>query len=196
MIRDQLIFLSGILHIWIIKNDLERSCYLLWLHTWQQWQVHCFVFQSFPAWNFWFQACVIWWKTIFDPNEMVLLSVHVLATLYAWANEATNRKFINHIDNSAIISFTVINWIIAQGLSSLIGCSNQSCTYSISFDWLVTQLLKSGCSYGFQTSLIQQYRNGSRACVFLPNQGKDFLWIFKCATYHNWLLGNIFWNSN
>ena len=96
---------------WNRNKNLKRWCYLQWLHTWQQWQVHCFVLRSSLAWNFWFQACVIWWRTISDPTEMVLLSVHVLAALYAWANEATNpKKKWSIIYNSVINSFAKLDY--------------------------------------------------------------------------------------
>lgn len=124
--RLQLVYLlSKTSHIWIIRKwkrnkNLKRWCYLQWLHTWQQWQVHCFVLQSSLAWNFWFQACAIWWRTISDPTEMVLLSVHVLAALYAWANEATNtKKKRSIIYNSVINSFAETTWIIVESFSLL-----------------------------------------------------------------------------
>lgn len=49
---------------------------------------------------------------------MVLLSVHVLAALYAWANEATNTKK-NDQSFTTVLLTPLQNWIIVESFSLL-----------------------------------------------------------------------------
>lgn len=50
---------------------------------------------------------------------MVLLSVHVLAALYAWANEATNTKKNDQSFTTVLLLTPLQNWIIVESFSLL-----------------------------------------------------------------------------